>query len=110
MNSSERMEVFRNIVDYYNETWKGKNKPFKIRNEKLVQKYNLQESSGEIVANRLSASQPIEFADANGCIQYNKRKLNELPAFITQLSANIAIPLAAEVIFFNYPFMRKMSR
>ncbi|CAF4119197.1 unnamed protein product [Adineta steineri] len=106
MNSDERSVVFQNMVDLYKETWKGKNKPFKIDDPKLVKKYNLNESNGEIQANRFITSQPIEFIDDNGCVQFNKRKLNELPQFLSQLTNNLAIPIAADEIFFNYSFMR----
>jgi len=108
MDSDERKVVFQNMIDLYKETWKGKSKPFKIDDQKLVDKYHLTESNGEIQANRFTTSQPIEFIDANGHVQYNKRKLNELPQFLGQLAMNLAIPIAAEEVFFNYPFMRKM--
>lgn len=108
MNSDQRRNVFQNMVDLYKETWKGKNKPFKIDNESLMNKYNLIESNGEIQANRYTTSQPIQFLDANGRIQFNKRKLNELPQFVRQLTSNLAIPIAAEEIFFNYSFMRNL--
>ncbi|CAF3328150.1 unnamed protein product [Rotaria sp. Silwood2] len=74
MNSKERSAIFQNMVDLYKETWKGKSKPFKINDPKLLNKYNLNESNGEIQANRFITSQPIEFIDANGRIQFNKRK------------------------------------
>ncbi|CAF1447420.1 unnamed protein product [Adineta ricciae] len=93
------------MVDLYNETWKEKNKPLKINNRKLIDKYHLLKSNGEIQANRLVASQPIEFIDVNGRIQYNKRKLNELPQFLCKLSPNKAVPIAVKEVFFNYPFM-----
>lgn len=109
MNSEERKNVFQNMVDLYKETWKGKNKPFKIDDPKLITKYNLNDSNGEIQANRLTTSQPIEFVDASGRVQFNKRKLNELPQFLNQLTSNLAISLAAEEIFFNYSFMRNVS-
>ncbi|CAF1120923.1 unnamed protein product [Rotaria magnacalcarata] len=106
MNSSERTVIFENMVDLYKETWKGKNKPFKIYDPKLVTKYNLDGSNGEIQANRFTTSQPIEFIDANGRVQFNKRKLNELPQFLGQLTTNLSIPIAADEVFFNYSFMR----
>ncbi|CAF1355188.1 unnamed protein product [Rotaria magnacalcarata] len=106
MSSAERTTVFQNMVDMYKETWKGKNKPFKVDDPKLVNKYNLNESDGEIQANRFTTSQPIEFVDASGNIQFNKRKLNELPQFINQLTANFAIPIACKEVYFNYKFMR----
>ena len=109
MSSDERRQVFQNMVDLYKETWKGKSKPFKIDDPKLVNKYNLNESNGEIQANRFTTSQPIEFINDDGRVQFNKRKLNELPLFLSQLTANLAIPLAAEEVFFNYSFMRNVS-
>ncbi|CAF4640102.1 unnamed protein product [Rotaria socialis] len=106
MSSNERTAVFENMVDLYKETWKGKNKPFKIYDPKLVRKYNLDGSNGEIQANRFTTSQPTEFIDANGRVQFNKRKLNELPQFLGQLTTNLSIPIAADEVFFNYSFMR----
>ena len=106
LSDVERKVVFQNLVDLFKETWKGKNKPFKIDDPKLVNKYKLDQSDGEIQANRFIASQPIEFVDAEGNIQYNKRKLNELPLFLSNLTSDIAIPIAGEEIFFNYSFMR----
>lgn len=106
MNSAERTSVFGNMVDMFKETWKGKSKPFKIDDPRLLNKYNLDESNGEIHANRFTASQPIEFMDANGRVQYNKRKLNELPQFLNNLTSNLAIPMIAAEIVFNHRFMR----
>lgn len=94
------------MVDLYKETWSGKMKPFKIDNVNLITKYNLHESKGEIQANRLISSQPIEFIDGNGQIQFNKRKLNELPHFLSKLESQIAITISAKEIFFDYLFMR----
>ncbi len=106
LNDTDRKLVFQNVVDLFKETWKGKNKPFKIDDPKLVNKYQLNQSDGEIQANRFTTSQPVEFIDVNGQIQYNKRKLNELPQFLSKLTADISIPIAAEEMFFNYSFMR----
>ncbi|UJR18077.1 hypothetical protein I4U23_004977 [Adineta vaga] len=110
MNSEERKHVFQNVIDLYKETWKNKNKPMQIDNQHLVSKYNLNETCGEIQANRFTTSQPIEFVDVNGQIQFNKRKLNELPLFVAQLTSSLAIPIACEEIFFNYSFMRGRLR
>jgi hypothetical protein len=106
LNDIDKKLVFQNVVDLFKETWKGKNKPFKIDDQKLLSKYKLDQSDGEIQANRFTTSQPVEFVDVDGRIQYNKRKLNELPQFLSKLAADIAIPIAAEEIFFNYSFMR----
>lgn len=107
LSSQERTSIFQNMVDFYKETWKGKNKPFKIDNPNLVNKYNLAESNGEIEANRLITSQPVDFVDINGQTQFNRRKLNELPAFISQLTSNLSLPIFAQEILFNYRFMCK---
>jgi hypothetical protein len=98
--------VFQNVIDLFKETWKGKSKPFKIDDPKLLSKYKLNPLDGEIQANRFTTSQPVEFVDVDGRIQYNKRKLNELPQFLLKLATDISIPIAAEEIFFNYSFMR----
>jgi len=106
LNEGDRRIVFQNVVDLFKETWKGKNKPFKIDDPKLLSKYKLNNSDGEIQANRFTTSQPIEFIDVDGRIQYNKRKLNELPQFLSKLAPDIGLPIAAEEMFFNYSFMR----
>ncbi|CAF4737356.1 unnamed protein product, partial [Rotaria sp. Silwood1] len=105
LDETEKEIIFGNMIDLYNETWKEKNKPFKIDNPKLIDKYHLIESNGEIPGNRLITSQPIEFINVNGKIQYNKRKLNELPQFLCKLSPNLAIPIVVTEVFFNYSFM-----
>ncbi|CAF0861282.1 unnamed protein product [Rotaria sordida] len=105
LKDKDRKIIFQNVVDLFTETWNGKNKPFKIDDPKLVKKYKLDQSNGEIQANRFTTSQPIEFIDFNGRIQYNKRKLNELPQFLIQLAPTIALSIAAEEMFFNYSFM-----
>ena len=109
LNSDERSTIFQNVVDFFNETWKGKNKPFKTDNQKLIAKYQLNNGEWETQGNSLATSQPLEFIDAEGRKQYNKRKLNEFPLFLGQLSGALAIPLAASEIFFNYAFMRTCS-
>ncbi|CAF3962519.1 unnamed protein product [Rotaria sordida] len=106
LSVDERKIIFGNMVDLYKETWKGKNKPIKIDDPKLIDKYDLKESNGEIHANRFITSQPIEFVDVNGRVQFNKRKLNELPQFLSKLAPSLSIPIAVDEIFFNYSFMR----
>jgi hypothetical protein len=106
LNDTDKKIVFQNVVDLFKETWKGKNKPFKIDDPKLLNKYKLDNSDGEIQANRFTTSQPVEFIDVDGRIQYNKRKLNELPQFLSKLAVDISIPIAAEEVIFNYSFMR----
>ncbi len=78
----------------------------KIWDRKLVNKYNLAKSGGEIQANRFTTSQPIEFIDVDGRIQYNKRKLNELPYFLSKLPSDVSLRIAADEVLFNYSFMR----
>ncbi len=106
LDDTNKKLVFQNVVDLFKETWKGKNKPFKIDDPKLLNKYKLDNSDGEIQANRFTTSQPVEFIDVDGRIQYNKRKLNELPQFLSKLAVDISIPIAAEEVIFNYSFMR----
>lgn len=106
LDDASKRFVFQNVIDLFKETWKGKNKPFKV-DQKLANKYHLNKTDGEIEANRFTASQPVEFVDIDGRIQYNKRKLNELPQFLTKLAADISLPIAADEIFFNYSFMRR---
>ena len=107
LKEEERKVVFQNMVDLYKETWKGKSKPFTVENSNLLSKYNLSQSGGAIEADRCITSQPTEFVNMNGERQYNRRKLNELPSFLTQLTGSLAIPIIADEIVFNYRFMCK---
>jgi hypothetical protein len=107
LEEDERKTIVGNMIDLYKETWKGKSKPIKIDNQNLINKYSLSQSDGQIEANRFITSQPIEFVDINGEVQYNRRKLNEMPQFLSRLTPNLAIPVVAEEIVFNYRFMRK---
>lgn len=107
LDEDERKAIVENMIDLYKETWKGKSKPFKIDNPNLINKYNLSQSDGKIEANRFITSQPIEFVDINGQVQYNRRKLNEMPQFLSRLTSSLAIPVVADEIVFNYRFMRK---
>ncbi|UJR34569.1 hypothetical protein I4U23_027345 [Adineta vaga] len=106
LTEKQKTNLFRNMVDLYNETWSGKTKLLKLHDENLIKKYNLTDVNGEVQANRFISFQPIEFVDENGQTQFNKRKLTGLPHFLSKLEANVAIPIAAERIFFDYSFMR----
>jgi hypothetical protein len=50
------------------------------------------------------------YADKDGNIRYNMRKINELPDFIAQLNSNVSCPLACDLIFFNYKFFQGLFR
>lgn len=103
MNSSQREIVFGNVVDYFNETWKNKPKPYKY-NDYLKKKKKL--DTDEAQAIRDTATQKTVLIAEDGTIRYNKRKLSELPNFICNLTANLAIPLYCEHVAFNYDFFR----
>ena len=105
LNELERETVFSNVIDFFNETWKDKPKPFKF-NERIVKKKHLTSEVAE--ASRNTTSQAITFVGEDGIIRYNKRKITELPGFITLMTPNISIPLAAKHIYFNYEFLHGM--
>ncbi len=88
-------------MDFFNETWKNKPKPFKY-NPRLMKKQHLKQEIAE--ANRNTTTQLTEYVTEDGIIRYNKRKLKELPGFIAKLTSNLCIPLACKHIYFNYQF------
>ena len=94
--------IFQNIFDFYNETWKDKEKPFEL-NDYLKKK--LKNEKKENVADRHISSQPIEFIGEDGTVRYNKRKLAELPNCLTIVRGAIALQKACDLIFFSYEFM-----
>jgi hypothetical protein len=101
LKETERENVFSNVIDFFNETWKDTPKPFKY-NQRIKKKKNL--ATDEAEASRNTTTQPTEYMADDGVVRYNKRKLTELPGFISQLTSNLSIPLACKHIFFNYEF------
>ncbi|CAF0891255.1 unnamed protein product, partial [Brachionus calyciflorus] len=102
LEKSESEIIFQNIFDFYNETWKGIQKPFEL-NEYLKKKLNKQSLHDQ--ADRFLSSQPIKFINENGQVKYNKRKLTELPNCLANLSSFLSLEKACELVFFNYEFM-----
>ena len=98
----ERENVFSNVIDFFNETWKDKPKPFKY-NPRIMKKKQIESAQAE--ANRHTTTQLTEFISEDGLIRYNKRKITELPGFISRLTSNLCIPLACKHIYFNYQFL-----
>ena len=93
------------MVDFFNEKWKQKPKPYRY-NKFVASKKNLKTQDAEEI--RDTSTQPTSFIDAEGNLKFNKRKLVELPRFILQLTPNLSVPLACENIFFNYQFLSGM--
>jgi hypothetical protein len=94
----------KNIFDFYNETWKNKEKPFEL-NEYLKKKLK---NSSSVIANRADrhlSSQPIRYIGDDGQVRYNKRKLTELPNCLASLNSAFGLEKACELIFFNYEFL-----
>jgi len=100
--SSEGKEIFMNVVDFFNETWKYKPKPYKF-NEFIKKKKKLKEDA-KLEECRDSNVQPTVYKDKQGNVHYNARKIDELPMFIARLKPNIAYPLGCELILFNHCF------
>jgi hypothetical protein len=106
LDEKTREYVFCNITDFFNETWKNTPKPFKY-NEFVAKKKNLQSTQAEEIRN--TGMQPTYlFDEQTKLVCYNKRKLRELPSFVNGLTQNLAIPLGAKYIWFNYHFMTGM--
>jgi hypothetical protein len=101
LNSSQRSEIFQNVIDFFKETWKNKPKPFKY-NEYVAKKLKLNSQAEAI---RETTMQPTILKNASGVAKFNKRKICELPNFILQLTSNLAIPLFCEQIVFDYSFL-----
>jgi hypothetical protein len=108
LSSDLRHKVFMNVVDFFNETWKFKPKPY-MYNEYIRKKKRLQEGAG-LEECRESDIQPTVYADKDGNMRYNTRKINELPNFIAQLTFNVSCPLACDLIFFNHTFFLGLFR
>lgn len=101
LKKSEKQILFQNIFDFFNETWKGKQKPFEL-NEYLKKKLK---STGTNSADRYLSSQPLKYTGEDGSIKYNKRKLSELPNCLANLNSIFALEKACELVFYNYEFM-----
>ncbi|RNA19906.1 NACHT and WD repeat domain-containing 2-like, partial [Brachionus plicatilis] len=102
LNSEERTSIFTNVIDFFNETWKHKPKPY-IYNDYLTKKFGVKNGESEEV--RDTGMQPTVFFEPDGKIRYNKRKISELPAFIGNLTSNLAINLACDLVFFDLNFL-----
>ena len=91
-----------NVIDYYVETWKNTPKEYNNSVE-TSRKKNLNNRK----AIRKTKPQPIYFTLKNSLkINYNKRKLNELPNFIFKLEDNQKkLQYFKDYILFNYDFM-----
>lgn len=78
----QRDDIVSNVIDYYNETWKNKPKPYKY-NEYLAKKKN--NGSIEAAEKRETTLQPTVLVDEQGNVRYNVRKITELPKFISRV-------------------------
>ena len=101
LDKKESESIYQNIFDFYNETWKGKQKPFEL-NPYLKQKL---QSNNENQADRFLSPQPIEFRTQDGTVIYNKRKLTELPYCLSRIGNEFALKKASQLVYFNYEFM-----
>ena len=66
-----------------------------------MKKKKLESENAEVSRNTMSQS--TEYV-TDGVIQYNRRKIKELPTFMTMLTSNIGLALACKHIFYNYEF------
>lgn len=90
------------MVDFYNETWKHKPKPYKY-NEFVAKKKKL--NSTETAEVRDTSIQPTMFIDGEGNVRFNQRKIFEMPGFVAGLASNLAPILACDYIYFDYYFV-----
>ena len=105
LNSTEREKVFTNVVDFFNETWKKTPKPYKY-NEYVAQKKNLSGNQAQEI--RDTTVQTTSYINESGKKVYNKRKIHELPGFLSNLTTNLSVKFFCECVFFNYDFLSGM--
>ena len=101
LSQRENEAVYQNIIDFYNENWKGKQKPFQM-NEYLKKKYK---NVKQTLAERYVTSQPIKYIGSDGKMRYNKRKLTELPNCLANINNAFGLEKACELVYYNYEFM-----
>ena len=97
----ENNAICQNILEFYDQTWTGKPKPFRL-NEYLTKKYKKAEDS----ADRLITPQPTTYVTSTGITHFNKRKICEMPYCISNMSTPLAVEKACELVFFNFEFLR----
>ena len=97
----ENDAICQNILEFYDQTWTGKPKPFRL-NEYLTKKYK----KAEDLADRLITPQPTTYVSNTDICHYNKRKLCELPNCISNITTPLAVEKACELVFFNFEFLR----
>lgn len=90
LNSSERVSIFSNVIDFFNETWKNKPKPFKY-NSYIAKKKKLNDTNAAEI--RDTSIQKTVVRKEDGTPIYNKRKINELPGFISEMSSDLSLLL-----------------
>jgi hypothetical protein len=83
LNENQKHLLLQNIIDYFNETWSKKPKPFQYT-EKIRIKKGLKLANSE--AFRKTKSQNLQLVLKNGETIYNKRKLIQLPLFLFQIA------------------------
>lgn len=97
----ENEAMYQNIIDYYNDTWQNRAKPFEM-NDYLKNKYK---DVVDRVAERYLTPQPIQYVGTDGKTRFNKRKLTELPNCLAKINNQYGLEKACELVFFNYEFM-----
>jgi hypothetical protein len=103
LSQNEYVSLNKNLIEFYDETWLNKPKPYQL-NEYLRKKLHKKNSSD--VAERFLTPQPIKYIAVDGKTHYNKRKLNELPHCLSNIShTDYGIQKACELVFYNYDFM-----
>lgn len=103
LSSTEIDSVLFNIIDYFTEKWNKTPKPF-AHTDYVKTKFNLLRAESEVI--RKTKPQNIKFIDDEGNINYNHRKLNELPFFILKLNnLKAKISYLIEHVYFDYDFI-----
>jgi hypothetical protein len=101
-NLPNKEEIFSNVVDFFNETWKNKPKPFKY-NAYITKKKKLNTEVAQEI--RETSVQKTVYIGKDQKVKYNIRKIKEMPLFVAKLNPNLSFSLAAEQIYFNYHFL-----
>jgi hypothetical protein len=103
LSTKEIDDILFNIIDYFTEKWNQTPKPF-VHTEYVKNKLGLAHAESQAI--RKTKPQNIKFSDDEGNINYNHRKLNELPFFILKLNnLKTKISYLIEHVYFDYDFI-----
>ena len=97
-------EMFMNILNVYNETFKDRPKKF-MHNSHIVKKSGLKQNESDAI--RYTSSHPTQFIRNDGSIILNDRKLNKTLDFCMrlQIKNDLRYSTMLNYVLFNYDFV-----